>query len=146
MLSSSVSIWLSAARPKTLPAATAPVIVGCALAIGGGAFALVPSLAALVGALLIQIGTNYANDYYDFVKGTDTSTRLGPTRATQAGLVTPTQMKRATILVFTLALVVGSYLVWHAGWPIMLIGLLSDRKSTRLNSSHIQKSRMPSSA
>jgi 1,4-dihydroxy-2-naphthoate octaprenyltransferase len=125
MPASPVSIWLSAARPKTLPAAAAPVIVGCALAIGDSAFSLLPSLAALLAAILIQIGTNYANDYYDFVKGTDTPTRLGPTRATQAGLVTPTQMKQATILVFALALLVGWYLVQHAGWPILLIGLLS---------------------
>ena len=125
MPASSLSIWLSAARPKTLPAATAPVIVGCALAVGDGAFALLPSLTALLGAILIQIGTNYANDYYDFVKGTDTATRVGPTRATQAGLVTPAQMKRATVLVFALALLVGWYLVQHAGWPILLIGLLS---------------------
>ncbi len=125
MPASPVSIWLSAARPKTLPAAAAPVIVGCGLAMGDGAFSLVPSLAALLGALLIQIGTNYANDYYDFVKGTDTAARLGPTRATQAGLVTPAQMKRATVLVFGLALLVGCYLVWHAGWPVLLIGLLS---------------------
>ena len=125
MTSSRVEIWLLAARPKTLPAAAAPVILGCGLAIGDGALALIPSLATLLAALLIQIGTNFANDYYDFVKGTDTPARVGPTRATQAGLVTPTAMKRATVLVFALALIIGSYLVWRAGWPIMVIGLLS---------------------
>jgi 1,4-dihydroxy-2-naphthoate octaprenyltransferase len=125
MPSPSLPVWILAARPKTLPAAAAPVIIGCTLAVGDGIFALVPSLAALCAALLIQIGTNYANDYYDFVKGTDTATRLGPTRATQAGLVTPSQMKKATALVFGLALLVGLYLVLRTGWPILIIGLLS---------------------
>ncbi|MBI5267272.1 MAG: 1,4-dihydroxy-2-naphthoate polyprenyltransferase [candidate division Zixibacteria bacterium] len=125
MTASRAQIWLAAARPRTLPAAAAPVVIGCALAVGHGALALIPSLAALVAALLIQIGTNFANDYYDFIKGTDTHTRIGPTRATQAGLVTPTEMKRATYIVFTLALLVGCYLVWRTGWPIALIGVLS---------------------
>jgi 1,4-dihydroxy-2-naphthoate octaprenyltransferase len=125
MTASHTHIWLMAARPKTLAAAAAPVMLGCALAIGDGAVALVPSLAALLAALLIQIGTNFANDYYDFVKGTDTPARVGPTRATQAGLVAPASMKRATVLVFALALLIGSYLVWRAGWPIVVIGLLS---------------------
>lgn len=125
MASPRFSVWLLAARPKTLPAAAAPVLIGCALAFGDGCFALFPSLAALVGALLIQIGTNYANDYYDFVKGTDTALRLGPTRVTQAGLVSPLHMKCATFVVFGLAVLVGLYLVIHAGWPILVIGLLS---------------------
>lgn len=125
MTASRAQIWLVAARPKTLPAAAAPVVIGCALAVGHGALALIPSLAALVAALCIQIGTNFANDYYDFIKGTDTHTRIGPTRATQAGLVTPTEMKRATYIVFVFALLIGCYLVWRTGWPIALIGLLS---------------------
>ena len=125
MPSPPLSVWLIAARPKTLPAAASPVLIGCALAIGDGQFALLPSLAALFAALLIQIGTNYANDYYDFVKGTDRADRLGPMRVTHAGLVTPSQMKYATAVVFGLALLLGLYLVLRCGWPILIIGLFS---------------------
>ncbi len=121
----SLSVWLLAARPKTLPAALSPVLIGATLAVGDSQFALVPTLAAMLAALLIQVGTNYANDYFDFAKGTDTDTRLGPTRVTHAGLVTPSQMKRAIVIVFGLALVIGLYLVIRCGWPILVIGLLS---------------------
>jgi len=103
----------------------APVIIGCALAWKADAFHLWSALAALTGALLIQIGTNFANDYFDFKKGTDDEGRLGPMRATQAGLVSPQSMKHATMLVFALAMLVGIYLVWRGGWPIVTIGLLS---------------------
>lgn len=118
-------IWLSAARPRTLPAAAAPVLVGMAVAAHDGFFNLGPALAALVGALLIQIGTNFANDVFDFQKGADTQARLGPTRATQAGWVTPRQMLAATALTFGLAVLVGAYLVWVGGWPVVIIGVLS---------------------
>lgn len=118
-------IWLSAARPRTLPAAAAPVLVGTAAAAHDGLFNLAPALAALAGALLIQIGTNFANDVFDFQKGADTPDRLGPTRATQAGWVTPRQMLMATWLTFGLAVLVGGYLVWVGGWPIVVIGVLS---------------------
>ncbi len=117
--------WVLAARPKTLPAAVAPVLIGTAMAFGDFGFHLLSALAAMTGALLIQIGTNFANDYYDFKKGTDTKERLGPLRVTQAGLVSPEAMKRATIIVFTLALLVGIYLVFRGGWPIVIIGLAS---------------------
>lgn len=125
MAAPSLSVWLLAARPKTLPAAISPVLIGAALAVGDSQFALLPTIAALLAAVLIQIGTNYANDYFDFAKGTDTHTRLGPTRVTHAGLVTPAQMKRAIMVVFGLALVIGLYLVVRCGWPILVIGLLS---------------------
>lgn len=118
-------IWLLAARPKTLPAAAVPVIVGTAVALSEGQFALLPALAALLGALLIQIGTNFANDVFDYQKGADTTARLGPTRVTQAGLLSPTQVKTGMWLVFGLAAVVGVYLIWVAGWPIVIIGVLS---------------------
>ncbi len=121
----SLAIWIQAARPKTLPAALAPVAMGIAIAWRDGVFDALPAAAALVGAVLIQIATNFANDYFDGVKGTDTEDRLGPQRAVQAGLVTPATMKRAFVLTFGLAAVVGAYLVWHAGWPIVVIGLLS---------------------
>jgi len=118
-------IWISAARPKTLFAAAAPVIIGTAMACGDHGFHLFAALAAFMGAILIQIGTNFANDYSDFKSGADDHTRLGPTRATAAGLVTPAQMKAATVIAFGLALLIGIYLVARGGWPIVIIGLSS---------------------
>lgn len=117
--------WLLAARPKTLPAAVAPVIIGAAMAQADGAVVILPALAALFGAIMIQIGTNLANDYYDFIKGADTTERIGPMRLTQAGLISPSSMKRAAFIVFGLAALAGCYLVWHGGWPIVAIGLTS---------------------
>ncbi len=114
-----------AARPHTLPAAAAPVVVGTGLAVHEGVFAPLPALAALVGAALIQIGTNFANDYYDAVKGVDTDDREGFTRVTQSGLIPPTQVKRAMYATFALAVLVGVYLVWVGGVPILAIGLAS---------------------
>ena len=118
-------VWWLALRPKTLWAAAAPVIMGSAMAQHDGMGHWPAALAALLGALLIQIGTNFANDYYDYVQGADTGERLGPTRATQAGWVTPETMKRAFILVFALAFLVGLYLIWRGGWPVLAIGLSS---------------------
>ncbi len=118
-------LWFLAARPRTLGAAAAPVIMGTALAAAAGGAHVLSALAALLGAMLIQIGANFANDYFDFVKGADTAARLGPTRATQAGWVTPVQMRNATALVLFAAFLVGLYLVWRGGWPILLIGALS---------------------
>ena len=118
-------VWFLAARPKTLGAGIAPVIIGTALAAGDGGFHLIAALCALAGSVFIQIGTNFANDYSDFVKGADTADRIGPMRATQAGLVTPAQMRRAAALAFGLALLAGLYLVYRGGWPILLIGVAS---------------------
>jgi 1,4-dihydroxy-2-naphthoate octaprenyltransferase len=120
-----LSHWIQAARPKTLVAAAAPVFVGAGLAAHDGAFAGVPALAALLGALLIQIGTNLANDYYDFVRGADTHERVGPLRVTQAGLIAPAEVRRAMILVLAAAMVPGAYLVAVAGWAVVWIGLVS---------------------
>jgi len=117
--------WVLAARPRTLTAAAAPVLLGTGMAAGWGAFSLLPAAAALAGALLIQIGTNLANDYYDHVRGGDTEERVGPLRVTQAGLIPPPTVKRATYLVLGLALVLGVYLVWVGGWPILVIGIAS---------------------
>lgn len=141
-------LWWLAARPKTLPAAVAPVLVGTAagvaelraaagagsaaahgassaIAIAGGSLRLLPFLAALLGALLIQIATNFANDYSDFHRGADTHERLGPTRVTQAGLIAPKSVLRAIVITFALATLVGAYLVWVGGWPIVAIGVAS---------------------
>jgi len=114
-----------AARPKTLTAAVAPVAAGAGLAAHDGVFAALPAAAALAGAILIQIGTNFANDYYDFVRGGDTEERVGPTRVTQAGIIEPSAVKWAMFVVLGAAMLVGVYLVAVAGWPIVAIGLAS---------------------
>jgi 1,4-dihydroxy-2-naphthoate octaprenyltransferase len=120
-----LATWLSASRPRTLPAAIAPVVIGTAMALADGGLHWGAALAALLGALLIQIGTNLANDYFDFVKGADTAARKGPRRATQAGLVSPATMWRATLITFGLAALVGLYLVARGGWPVVGIGVAS---------------------
>jgi 1,4-dihydroxy-2-naphthoate octaprenyltransferase len=117
--------WLMAARPQTMPAAAAPVIVGTGLAVRDGVFAPLPALVAFVGAALIQIGTNFANDYYDAVKGADTEDREGFTRVTQSGIISPAEVKRAMAVTFGLAVLTGTYLVYVGGLPILVIGLLS---------------------
>jgi hypothetical protein len=105
--------------------AAAPVAVGTALAVADGQARALPALAALAGALLIQIGANFANDVFDFERGADTEARIGPPRAAQLGLLTPGQMKVGTALAFGCAVLVGIYLVAVAGWPIVAIGILS---------------------
>jgi 1,4-dihydroxy-2-naphthoate octaprenyltransferase len=121
----SVSAWLLAARPKTLPAAVSPVVVGCAVAASHGSFALTPAVAACLVALLLQVAANFANDVADFRKGADTSARLGPTRVTQSGLLTPRQVTMATVVVLALAAVPGLYLVWLGGPGLAVVGLLA---------------------
>jgi 1,4-dihydroxy-2-naphthoate octaprenyltransferase len=108
-----------------LPAAVAPVVIGTAIAYGDDVYHGASFLAAMLGALLIQVGTNFANDYFDFVKGADTAERIGPARATQSGLVTPATMRRAFLVTFGLALVPGAYIILRGGWPFLLIGLVS---------------------
>jgi 1,4-dihydroxy-2-naphthoate polyprenyltransferase len=118
-------IWLMAARPRTLPAAVAPVLVGTALAATQGTFKVLTFLAAMLGALFIQIGTNLSNDYSDARRGADTEDRLGPVRVTAGGLVPPKQVLVATYLAFGLAVLVGVYLIVTAGWELLLIGVAS---------------------
>jgi 1,4-dihydroxy-2-naphthoate octaprenyltransferase len=112
-----------AIRPRTLPAAAAGVIMGSALAWRDGFFRIDAALACLFTALLLQIGSNLANDVFDFERGTDTPERLGPTRVTQAGLLTPSQVKYGMAVVFALAALFGLYLAWLGGWPIIIIGI-----------------------
>ncbi len=114
-----------ASRPPTLAAALVPVLVGAACAVALGGFRAGPSLAALLGAVWIQIGTNFANDVFDYEKGADTADRLGPTRAVQAGLLAPRQMRRGMVVAFGLAVLCGVYLVAVAGWPLAVIGVAS---------------------
>jgi len=120
-----MSIWLLAIRPRTLPAAAAPVLVGTAVAEVSGGLRWGPALAALAGALLIQIGTNLANDVFDHERGADTPDRLGPIRVTQAGLLAPAVVLTGMWTTFGLAALAGLYLTWVAGWPVVVIGLAS---------------------
>ncbi|MDB5101132.1 MAG: menA [Cyanobacteria bacterium RYN_339] len=115
--------WILAARPKTLPASAAPVLVGWGLAAAAGAFAPGPAVAALAGALLLQIGANLSNDAFDFAKGADQADRVGPIRVTQAGLATPRQVLTATAIVFALATAVGVYLAYVGGMAIIYVGI-----------------------
>lgn len=117
--------WILAARPKTLTAAAAPVVVGTGVAALHGLASPLPAAAALVGSLLIQVATNLANDYYDFVRGGDTPERVGPMRVTQAGVLPPETVKAGMLASLGAALLVGVYLAWVGGWPIVLIGLAS---------------------
>lgn len=117
--------WLMAIRVPTLPAAVVPVFVGTATAFADGTWKPLAFLAALLAALLIQIGTNLANDYFDHEKGADTAARLGPTRVTQSGLIPPAVVRNAMIATFALAALCGIYLITVGGWPILLIGVLS---------------------
>ncbi len=120
-----VRIWLMAARPRTLPAAIAPVLVGTSLAIAQGTFHPLAFLAAMLGSIFIQIGTNLANDYSDARRGTDTDDRLGPVRVTAGGLAPPRQVLLATYVTFGLAVLCGVYLTLVAGPELLLVGVAS---------------------
>ena len=117
--------WIIATRPNTLFASISPVIIGTSMAYADSLFHLPSALMAATGAFFIQIGTNLANDYYDFIHGVDSSDRLGPLRVTQAGILDPDSVKRAFIIAFFIATLSGIYLIWRAGLPILIIGLLS---------------------
>ena len=118
--------WILAARPATLPAAVVPVLVGTAAALAEGAqFHAFIFVMTLLCSSLIQIGTNFANDYSDFLKGADHEGRLGPVRVTQSGLIRQEDVKRGIFVAFGLAVIIGAYLAWIGGWPIILIGVLS---------------------
>ena len=120
-----VRIWLMAARPRTLPAAIAPVLVGTALAGFQHAFHPLRLVAALLGAIFIQVGTNLSNDYSDARRGADAEDRLGPVRVTAGGLVPPRQVLVATYVSFGLAVLAGIYLIVVAGWLLLVIGVAS---------------------
>ena len=124
-MSPTARIWLMAARPRTLPAAVAPVLVGTALAGYFHVFHPLRFVAALLGAIFIQVGTNLSNDYSDARRGADTEDRLGPVRVTAGGLVPPRRVLIATYITFGLAVLCGIYLIVVAGWQILLIGIAS---------------------
>ena len=121
----SAKAWLLASRPATLTAALVPVLVGTAVAHATGGVRVGPALAALFGAFMIQIATNFANDVFDHEKGADTKDRLGPTRAVQAGLLSPREVRGGMILAIALATLAGVYLTVVGGWPIIVIGVAS---------------------
>lgn len=117
--------WFLALRPKTLPAAVIPVLVGAACAFREGSLVWSITAVCLTCSLLLQIASNFANDVFDFEKGTDTAERVGPARAVARGWISPRQMKRAVVLTLLAAALSGSYLVWLGGWPLFSLGLLA---------------------
>lgn len=119
----SVKAWCLAARPKTLAAAVAPVMVGCALAYYYEKFQLVPALACLLFAIAMQIAANLINDLYDFLKGSDGEGRLGPLRATAQGWITPNAMKKGILSVVAFGCLCGSVLMLYVGWQLVFVGL-----------------------
>ena len=120
-----VRLWLLAARPRTLPAAVAPVLVGTSLAATQDDFSVLPFVAALVGSVFIQIGTNLSNDYSDARRGADTEERLGPVRVTAGGLMPPKRVLVGTYVAFGVAVVAGLYLASVAGWELLVVGVAS---------------------
>jgi 1,4-dihydroxy-2-naphthoate octaprenyltransferase len=114
--------WILATRPRTLPAAIAPVMLGSAMAIADKNFVGLPALAAFSVALLLQISVNLANDYFDYLKGIDTADRLGPLRVTQSGLIPATQVKAGMMMTFILSMIPGIYLLAVGGLPVLIIG------------------------
>ena len=122
---SALRIWVMAARVRTLPASVAPVLVGTSLALGADHFHPLAFVAALLGAMLIQVGTNLSNDYSDARRGADAEDRLGPVRVTAGGLVPPSQVLLATWATFALAVACGAYLVAVAGPELLAVGAAS---------------------
>ncbi len=124
-LPTSLQAWMLAIRPKTLPAGAVPVILGSALAAADGRFLFLPALVALICALGIQVATNFINEIYDFRKGADTVERLGPTRTVAAGIISEKTMIRVSASLVGTVFLLGLFLVYTSGWPILVVGLLS---------------------
>lgn len=120
---SQVKSWLEAARPKTLPASLSPVLLGSVLAWCEGVFQLIPAILCFLVALLAQVASNFANDYFDFKKGADNEDRLGPERAVAQGWITPKAMLRATFLTLALSCLSGCLLLLYAGWVLIPVGI-----------------------
>ena len=119
-----VKDWISAARPRTLPASASPVIAASAYAFYAGTFRWVPAVLCLLFALLAQVASNMANDYFDYVKGSDNAGRVGPRRAVASGDITPRAMLMGTFCVLGVACAVGLGLVFFAGWQLIPIGVI----------------------
>jgi 1,4-dihydroxy-2-naphthoate octaprenyltransferase len=125
MKSDKLKIWIEASRPKTLWASVAPVIIGTAMAYRDGMWETAIAVITMLSSVLIQIGTNFANDYFDFFKGADTKERIGPSRVTGSGLIKPESMRIAFFSAFSLSVLLGLYLIILGGWPILIIGTFS---------------------
>lgn len=119
----SVRAWILAGRPKTLTAASIPVMIGCALAYIYGHFQIIPAILCFLFAFVMQIDANFINDLYDFLKGTDREDRLGPERACVQGWITPSGMKKGIIITTLLAAVIGLCLLYYSGWEMIPVGL-----------------------
>jgi len=117
--------WIIASRPRTLIAAIAPVVIGTAIAYNDHKFKFTASFVALLCSLLIQIGTNFVNDLFDFLKGADKKDRSGPVRVVVSGLISPAEMKSGIVFTFGLSFILGLYLVYIGGWNVLLIGIAS---------------------
>jgi 1,4-dihydroxy-2-naphthoate octaprenyltransferase len=124
-LTDKIDSWIIASRPRTLLAAFVPVMVGSAVAFNEGKLNIIFSLAALICSVLIQVGTNFTNDLYDFLNGADTVKRKGPRRVLASGLISVNEMKAAVIITFLTSFLIGLYLVYHGGFVILVIGVLS---------------------
>lgn len=122
---SKFQIWKLAIRLKTLPAAVAPVIIGISIAFNDGFFDIIAILASFIFALLLQIASNLANDYFDFIKGIDTEDRVGPVRVAASGLIQPNSLRNGLIFIILLIILVWIYLIWISGLPLFVIGVLS---------------------
>lgn len=116
--------WVAAVRPKTLAASVSPVLVACALAYRNGVFQLVPAVLCLLVAVLAQVASNFANDYYDFKKGADTYDRLGQSRAVASGWIRPETMLKAALTVLTATCLCGFGLLFYGGWWLLFPGIL----------------------
>lgn len=119
----STKAWLLASRPKTLTAASIPVMLGCALASMYGHFQLIPAILCFLFAFLMQIGANFINDLYDYLKGTDREDRLGPERACAQGWISPSGMKKGIVITTFLAALDGLCLLWYGGWEMIPVGI-----------------------
>ncbi|MCL1143669.1 1,4-dihydroxy-2-naphthoate polyprenyltransferase [Shewanella gaetbuli] len=117
--------WILAIRPRTLPAAIGPLLIGNILAIGLTQFSWLIAAISMLCGLLLQISVNLANDYFDFKNGIDTDERLGPVRVSQSGLIKPTAVRNAMVICLVSALLVGSLLIFHGGWPIAILAAAS---------------------
>lgn len=119
-----LTAWIEAARPKTLFASLSPVLVGCAVAWQDGLFQLIPAILCLCVALLAQIASNFANDYFDYKKGADREDRLGPARAVASGWISPKSMLKGTFLTLALSCICGCLLLFYGGWILLPVGVL----------------------
>ncbi|WP_280748158.1 1,4-dihydroxy-2-naphthoate octaprenyltransferase [Parabacteroides sp. PF5-9] len=124
MKRNTITFWWKAARPQTLSASLSPVLIGCAVAWRDGVFQFIPAFLCVLVALLAQIASNFANDYFDFKKGADNEDRLGPSRAVASGWITPRAMLTGTFITLGLSCFCGCFLLLYGGWILLPVGIL----------------------